>query len=75
MSGESVWGADPFHAGLYMAYVYTTPEPVRYPRITPRDLSHSDGVGLPPGNKDDNLADPQGGDGGPDPQRSVEAGL
>jgi len=43
-----------------MAYVYTTPEPVRHLRITPGALVIGDGVGLPSGNKDDSLADPQG---------------
>ena len=74
VTGEAVWGVNPFHAGLYTAYVYTNPEPVRHLRRTPGALVIS-GVRLPPGKKDDNLADPQGIDGGPDPQRSVEAGL
>lgn len=75
VTGKAVWGVNPFRAGLYMAYVYTTPEPVRHVRSTPGALVIGDGVGLPPGNKDDNLADPQGIDGGPDPQRLVVAGL
>jgi len=69
VTGGAVWGGvNPFRAGLYMAYVYTTPEPVRHLRKTLGALVIGDGV---PGNKDDNLADPQGIDGGPDPWRSV----